>query len=112
MKKLDLVLAWVLVVLGFLQCGGVFVHFNRLTNDAVWFFSGGVAIAEAGFLNVIRNGGGRGMARVASIIGNVLLLVVLTSLTILFLMHGHFPANLVVVLSLVLVAAETLFSVA
>jgi hypothetical protein len=111
LKKLDLVLAWVLVVLGFVHCGGAFAHFHRLSTDAVWFFGGGVAFVEGGFLNILRNSGGRGIARTASVLSNVLLLLVAIGLTIVALVDGHLLESTALVLSLVLVGAETLFSI-
>lgn len=111
MKKLDLVLAWVLVVLGFVHCGAAFARFHRLSVDAVWFFAGGIAFAEGGFLNILRNSGGRGMARTASVLSNVLLLLVAIGLTIVTLVNGRLLENTVLILALVLIGSETLFSI-
>lgn len=112
MKKLDLVLAWVLVVLGFVHCGAGIMHLGGLSLESVWFFAGGVALVEVGFLNIIRNSGGRGMARIASIIGNVLMLLVVIALAIVVLRSGRFLSNPQVILALLLMVAETLFSIA
>ena len=112
MKKLDLVLAWVLVVLGFVHCGAGIVHQGGLSLGSIWFFAGGAALVEAGFLNILRNSGGRGMARVASIIANILMLLVIVAIAIVVLRTGRFLANPQVIIALVLIVAETLFSVA
>lgn len=112
MKKLDLVLAWILVVLGFVHCGAGIVHMGGLNRESIWFFAGGAAIVEAGFLNILRNSGGRGMASVASIIGNVLILLVVVALSIMVLRTGRFLANPQVIIAIIVIVAETLFSVA
>jgi hypothetical protein len=112
LKKLDLVLAWMLVVLGFVHCGAGIVSAAGLKLDSIWFFAGGIAIVEGGFLNILRNGGGRGMARVASILANVLLLLVVVAISIVVLRTGRFLANPQVILALFVVGAETLFSIA
>ena len=105
-------MAWALVVLGFVHCGAGIVHLGRLNLESIWFFAGGAAFVEVGFLNILRNSGGRGMARVASIVSNILMLLVVVAIAIVMLPTGHFLANPQVIIALVLMVAETLFSVA
>lgn len=112
MKKLDLVLAWALVVLGFVHCGGSFVLFARLSRESVWFFAGGVALVDTGFLNIQRNGNSKGLARISAVIGNVLMLLVALAITVVQLGTGHLLASPQVLLVLALIIAETFFSIA
>lgn len=112
MKKLDLVLAWVLVVMGFVHCGVAILHIGGLSREGIWFFAGGVAIVECGFLNVLRNSGGRGVVKVASIIGNILLLLVVIAVSILLIGSGRLLTNPQAIITLLVTVAETLFSIA
>jgi hypothetical protein len=111
LKKLDLVLAWVLVVLGFVYCGEAVLRLHGLYREGVWFFGVGVAIAEAGFLNVLRSSSGRGIVRLASILGNILLLLIAIATFILLVAGGQLFSSPLSVLFLLVIAAETLFSI-
>ncbi len=112
MKKLDLALAWIVVVLGFVHCGSTIAGYHGLSADRIWFFVGGIALVECGFLNLVRCGGGRGMARVSSTISNVLLFLALIGLCVVALANGHLLRSTMLLASLAVVGAETLFSIA
>lgn len=68
MKKVDVVLAWSLVVLGILHAATIF-------RGPGWGLAGSIGVIEAGFLNVIRTDSSKGVASVACIISNVLMLI-------------------------------------
>ncbi len=79
MKKIDAVLAWVMILLGVLHCGAAWITIRGFAVGAPWGFAGGTALIEGGLLNVVRQGGGKGMAGFASITGNILLTVLVLS---------------------------------
>ncbi len=109
MKTFDLILAWLMVVLGFIHCGATFVLHRSVTLGAIWFFAFGVALVQGGLLNVIRNRGGRGVAHLASLFGNLLLL--LMSVAVLLLTFRELLHSPQVILVFVAVVAETIFSI-
>ena len=111
MKKLDLVLAWALVVLGFVDCGSALASFRGLAVPRTWFFIGGIAIVECGFLNLLRTSGGRGNARLASVISNVLLFLAFAGLSIFAMLDGHVMQSTMLILVLLMVGSEMLFSI-
>jgi hypothetical protein len=107
LKKLDLVLAWALVVVGFAHCG-----FAMLRGFATLFaFSFGLAVIEAGFLNVVRNQGGKGIVRLACVLSNGLLLLLLVAVYILPISPLRFHASPTAIAALAIVVAETVISI-
>ncbi len=108
MKKIDVVLAWVMTLLGVLHCGAAWITIRGFPIMALWGFAGGTALIECGLLNVVRQGGGKGMAGFASIAGNILLTALVLSVGWSQFSHLlHRPSFLV---TAVVVIAELLFS--
>jgi hypothetical protein len=56
MKTVDRIFAWALLVLGFVHFAATFLAFKTLSLDAVWFICGGVAMALAAMINLLRMG--------------------------------------------------------
>ena len=108
MKKVDIVLAWLMVLLGVLHCGAAWITVKGFPTGAIWGFAGGAAILEAGLLNLVRQGSGKGLARTGSIIANILLAIMLVSLGFSQVTHLLHHLNFIVVA--VLVVAELIFS--
>ena len=76
MRKTYLVLALGIVALGVVHMLTTFLAFDELNSSALWFFSGGIAMALTGALNVLNRSYGRvapGL-RVVCIGANVVLL--------------------------------------
>ena len=111
MKKLDLVLAWALVVLGFIQYGSALGVLHAVGIEFSWSLGGGTAMVAAGFLNVIRNDRGRGLVRTASVLSNILLLVSIGAVLISLSRSSHLSHYAHVIVPLLLVIPETLFSI-
>jgi len=108
LKKIDVVLAWVMILLGVLHCGAAWITIRGFPVGALWGFAGGIALIEGGLLNVVRQGGGKGMAGFASITANILLTVLVLSMGWSQFSHLlHRPSFLV---TAVVVVAELLFS--
>jgi len=107
-KKLDTVLAWLMVLLGVLHCGAAWISNKGFPIGAIWGFAGGAAILEGGLLNIARQGSGKGFTRGASIVANILLAIMLVSLGLSQVTHLLHHLNFIVVT--VLVAAELIFS--
>lgn len=64
-RKIGLLAAWVLIVLGLLHAALTIPNYGSLTVDALWFAGSGLMLVSAGLLNlaVLRaRGGDRGMA--------------------------------------------------
>lgn len=76
MRTLDRILAWALVVLGLVHCAVTPIVHARWSIDAIWFFSGGLAIVFAGMMNLLRiaYAAVAPATRLASLLANVLLL--------------------------------------
>ncbi len=108
MKKIDIVLAWLMVLLGVLHCGAAWISIKGFPIGAIWGFAGGAAILEAGLLNLVRQGSGKGLARGASIVANILLVILLVSLG--FSQIGHLIHHLNFIVVTVLVVCELIFS--
>ena len=102
-------MAWVLVVMGCIHCGATFVMRPHLNFDAVWFFSGGVAMIAAGLLNLIRIQGGKGMARPSAISVNILM--TLACAAIVWIGLGSLVRMPQVLIVTAAVVAELIFSV-
>ena len=108
MRKIDVVLAWVMVVLGVLHCGSAWISIRGFPVGALWGFAGGAALIECGLLNVVRQGGGKGMARCASIAGNILLAAMVLSLG--WHQFSHLLQRPSFLVTAVVVIVELLFS--
>jgi hypothetical protein len=108
MRKIDAVLAWLMILLGVLHCGATWISIKGFPVGAMWGFAGGAAIIESGLLNLVRQGSGKGLARTGSIIGNVLLTVLILSVG--FAQIGHLVHHLHFFLIAALVIAELIFS--
>jgi len=54
MKKLDSIFAWILLVLGCIHGAATFAVFKSPTLDAIWFFTGGLAMIFGALLNLVR----------------------------------------------------------
>ena len=108
MRKIDVVLAWVMILLGVLHCGAAWIMIRGFPVGALWGFAGGTALVEGGLLNVVRQGSGKGMAGFASIAANILLTILVLSMGWSQFSHLlHRPSFLV---TAVVVVAELLFS--
>jgi hypothetical protein len=108
LRKVDIVFAWIMILLGVLHCGAAWISIRRFPVGAVWGFAGGAALIEGGLLNVVRLGGGKGMSVTASIAGNILLAVLVASVGWSQFSHlVHRPSFFV---TAVVVVAELLFS--
>jgi hypothetical protein len=108
LKKLDIVLAWIMILLGVLHCGAAWITIKGFPIGALWGFAGGVALLEGGLLNVVRQGGGKGMAGFASITANVLLTILLLSVG--WNQFSHLVHHLHFFVVATVVVAELLFS--
>lgn len=108
MKKVDIVLAWIMILLGVLHCGAAWITIKGFPIGAVWGFAGGVALIEGGLLNVVRHGGGKGITTFASITANVLLTILLLSVG--WSQFSHLVHHLHFFIVAVVVVAELLFS--
>jgi hypothetical protein len=108
LKKIDAVLAWVMILLGVLHCGAAWITIRGFAVGAIWGFAGGVALIEAGLLNLVRQSAARGIALAGSIIGNILLTLLVVSVGLTQLSHlvRHLPFLVVAVA----VIGELLFS--
>jgi hypothetical protein len=80
LKKIDAVLAWLMILLGVLHIGAAWITIRGFAVGALWGFAGGAAIIEAGLLNLVRQSSPRGLARAGSIAGNLLVTVLLLSI--------------------------------
>jgi hypothetical protein len=107
-KKLDTVLAWLMVLLGVLHCGAAWISIKGFPIGAIWGFAGGAAILEAGLLNLVRQGSGKGLARTGAIVANILLAILIVSVGWSQMTHLLHHLNFIVVTALVV--AELIFS--
>ncbi len=101
-------LAWAMVLLGVLHCGAAWISIRGFPVGAFWGFAGGVALIEGGLLNVVRQGGGKGISSVAAIAGNILLTLLVLSVGWTQFSHLLRHVNFFVVAAVVV--AELLFS--
>jgi|SRR5579884_3363962 len=76
MKIFDQLLAWVLIVLGIIHSAFAFIPFRGLSMGVLWFFAAGIAIIEAGGLNILRSRGRAAGLRTLCIVANGSLLFV------------------------------------
>jgi hypothetical protein len=109
LKKIDVVLAWVMILLGILHCGAAWITIRGFPVGALWGFAGGTALIEGGLLNVVRQGGGKGMTGFASITANILLAVLVLSVG--WSQFSHLLRHPSFLVTAVVVIAELLFSV-
>ncbi len=108
MRKIDVVLAWVMILLGVLHCGAAWISIRGFPVVALWGFAGGTALIECGLLNVVRQGGGKGMVACASIAGNILLTALILSAG--WHQFSHLLNRPSFLVTAVVVFAELLFS--
>lgn len=54
MRTLDALFAWLILGFGALHCAVAFGKYDRLSDDALWFFSGGLALLLLAALNLLR----------------------------------------------------------
>jgi hypothetical protein len=54
MKTLDRAFAWIILLLGCTHCIVTFVVHKSLAMEAIWFFSGGLAMIFGALLNLVR----------------------------------------------------------
>lgn len=109
MKTLDIILAWVLIAFGALHLALTRTVHPTLDIDTVWFMSGGLLIIAIGVLNLLRVAYGsvaKGVL-VASVIANIVLLLLMLLITTVLPMRG----NPQIVVGLVLAVLLTGFSV-
>ncbi len=59
MKKLYAIVGWAITAFGVLHMLATFRLFHALNNAALWFCSGGIAIALTGVLNLLQGAYGR-----------------------------------------------------
>ncbi|MGH9942957.1 MAG: hypothetical protein ACRD9R_11445 [Pyrinomonadaceae bacterium] len=59
MSLLYAIISWGIVVLGTIHMLATFHFFKTLTSAALWFFSGGIAMALAGVLNLLHRAYGQ-----------------------------------------------------
>lgn len=108
MKKIDAILAWLMILLGVLHCGAAWITIRGFAVGALWGFAGGAAILESGLLNLVRQGSPRGLARASSIAGNILLTILVLSIG--WTQIAHLVHHLHFFLVAALVIAELVFS--
>ena len=75
MRRLEVILAWLLVGLGILQWLATPLFFRQAEEPAFWFFGGGITLVLVGVLNLLRRRYGdqaRGVVFV-SVVANLVL---------------------------------------
>jgi hypothetical protein len=97
-----------MIMLGVLHCGAAWITIKGFPVGAMWGFAGGAAIIEAGLLNLVRQGSGKGLARTGSIVGNILLTVLLLSIGLTQITHLVHHLHFFLIAALVI--AELIFS--
>ena len=110
MKTTDRIFAWVLLVLGCGHCAVAFVVLKSLSIEAIWFFSGGLAVIFGALLNLLRIA--RPDERLAvrvSALANLLLFAVF-AVAFPWLVHRDLTRNPQVIVVAIAVAAEFGFS--
>ena len=109
MRKIDVVVAWLLIALGAVHVALTAKFDPKLGLSAIWFASGGLLIITIGALNLLRVAYGnvaKGVC-IVSAIANVVLLVLMVWMAIRVPMRG----NPQVVVGLVLAGLLTVLSV-
>jgi hypothetical protein len=107
-KKIDAILAWLMILVGVLHCGAAWITIKGFPVGAFWGFAGGAAIIEAGLLNLVRQNSPKGLPRTGSVVANVLLMILVVSVGWTQISHLLHHLNFFVVA--VLVIAELVFS--
>ncbi len=110
MKIADRTFAWILMLLGFTHLSVTFFVYKTLTIDAIWFFSGGLAMMFGAQLNLVRSHRpGDRLPAMMSVLANLGLMVfVAASLWVLRALLVRFPQVIVTALA---IGALTLFSI-
>ena len=110
MRRLDFVLAWILLLLGCVHGAASFAVFKTLTLEAIWFVTGALAMIFGALLNLVRAGQpGNRLAAGVSLVANLLLGAVFVILVPWLLRH-EFKQNPQVIVVGITVAAELAFS--
>lgn len=52
MKKVNIITSLLLVIIGFIHVGFSFLEFQSISEDALWFASGGLFISGSGIFNL------------------------------------------------------------
>ena len=109
MKTLDRILGWTMLVFGLLHTvAGVLSMSRHLNIDTTWFFSGGLAIIFCAFLNLLRVPRDDGGVARASVLANLMLLVL--SVLLCWILRHDLKANPQAAVFLPLVAIELVLS--
>lgn len=110
MKIFDRIFAWILLLLGCAHCAVAFVVHKRLSIEAIWFFSGGLAVIFGALLNLLRLScpDDRLAARVSAL-ANLLLFAVFAA-ALPWLVHREITHNPQVIVVGIAVVAEFGFS--
>lgn len=111
MKRLDRILAWLLLALGCIHSAATFAVHKTLTIDAVWFVSGGLVMIFAALLNLVRiaRPEDRLVVRI-SLIAN-LLVFALFVIVVPWVLRNNLRENPQVIVVGVAVVGEFLFSI-
>lgn len=111
MRILDQLFGWILVGLGALHAAFTFRYYGGLSLAALWFFSAGIAVMLAGFLNISRAQAGKssGVLGFATVFANLFLIVI--SIAAALNMRHALSANPQVPVLLAVSVVEFAFSV-
>ena len=110
MKMTDRIFASVLLVLGCTHCAVTFVVHKSLSIEAIWFFSGGLAVIFGALLNLLRTArpDDRLTARISALANLLLFAVFVIALP--WLVHRELRQNPQVIVVAIAVVAEFGFS--
>lgn len=106
MKTVDRLVAVLILLLGTVHAGLALVFRGRSDLASMWFLSGGLMLIFLGLLNLVRTGSPGATARWVALGANILALAFVVGLVPLVSLRQ----NPQVTLSILLVAAATLFS--
>jgi hypothetical protein len=110
MKKLDSIFAWILLLLGCIHGAAIFAVFKSPTLDAIWFFTGGLAMIFGALLNLVRIARlGDRLAAGMSMLANLLLFAVFV-IVVPWVLRHELKQNPQVFAVGLAVAAELFFS--
>lgn len=106
MRILDKLIAWLLVIFGMLHAAATFMIYKRLSIDAIWFFSGAIAIWFAAALNLLRiSYADRVPAlRWVALAGNLMMLALDVVIAAAISLHGNPQVTVLAVLLLLEIA--------
>jgi sulfite exporter TauE/SafE len=106
MKTVDLLVTVLILLLGTIHAGLAPVFRGRSDVAGMWFLSGGLMLIFLGLLNLVRTGSPAAAARWAALGANILALAFVLGLVPLV----SLSQNPQVTISILLIAAATLFS--